>query len=243
MRNNSPKIYDLDSTSSQDEDTNSSFQQGQPQEATAANEPRTTKSGRRPRGRPVGSRNKPKPSSLRVPETTDSTMNVFTFNVAPNGDIMESILEIVHRDQVSVTVMNVSGMINNVTMEASNEGSPPIMLYGPFNFLSLTGSYLYDNHYILHPGATPPPPPSFGIHLSTAQGQVFSGIIGGRVIAGENVMITVSTFRNPDILKYTPEDRQEDELDNNTDNNSPGGFCGGGDFMGFNPSSGIPGFG
>lgn len=243
MRNNSPKIYDLDSTSSQDEYTNSSSQQGQPPLAATADQPRTTESGRRPRGRPVGSRNKPKPTSLRVPETTDSIMNVVTFNVASNGDVMESIFEIAHRDQVSVTVMNVSGMINNVTLEASNEGAPPIMLHGPFNFLSLSGSYLYDNHYILHPGATPPPPPSFGIHLSNAQGQVFTGIIGGKVIAGENVMITVSTFRNPDILKYTPEDQQEDETHNDSDNNSSGDFIGGGDFMGFNPRCGIRWFG
>ncbi|KAK7333662.1 hypothetical protein VNO80_30439 [Phaseolus coccineus] len=121
MRNNSLKIND--SSSSRRLLTNSSSQSLQPPQTATTNQPPTTQSAsRRPRGRPVGSKNKPKPS-LPVPQTTDSTMNLFIFNVAPNRDIMESILEIAHRDHVSVTVMNASGMINKVTLESSTESS------------------------------------------------------------------------------------------------------------------------
>jgi len=210
--------------------SNSSSQPLQPPQTATTNQP-----ARRPRGRPLGSRNKPKPTSNPVPQSTDATMKIFSFNVAPNRDVIESLLEIVHRDQVSVTVMNASGMINNVQLEPSTEGTPPIMLHGPFRLLSLTGSYFYNNHYILHPGATPPPPPTFGVHLATSQGQIFTGIVGGRVIAGENVVITVSTFQNPEIVRFTPDDREDT-------NNGPSDFNGGGPFMGFNASYGIRGW-
>ncbi|CAJ1964832.1 unnamed protein product [Sphenostylis stenocarpa] len=199
-----------------------------------------TPSTRRSRGKSSSSKNKSRFTNLQMVQSSDSSMNVFTFNVAPNNDVMESIFDIAHRDHVSITVISASGTINKVTLQSSSHSTSSLILHGPFTLVSLTGSYLYNNQYTLHPGASPPFPLSFGINLSTSQGEVFCGIVGGRVIAGENVRVTISMYNNPDILKYTIEcsERDDNHNDNNNNlnyNNNPNNFNGGDDLLEFNP--------
>jgi len=165
--------------------------------------------------RSSGKRNNSRFTSLSMAQSIESSANLITFNVAPDNDVMESIFDIVNRDQVSVTVIKASGKIKNVTLQSSTYGTPNAILHGHFTLLSLTGSYLYNNEYTLHPGATPPLPLSFGINLSTSAGKLFCGVVGGKVIAAENVQITVSTYKNPNILKYTTEDQEEGDNQNN----------------------------
>ncbi|CAJ1964834.1 unnamed protein product [Sphenostylis stenocarpa] len=184
-------------------------------------------SARTPRGRPPGSRNRTSSISSPMAEPDKSFTKVFAFNVPPNRDIMEFIFDIAHKDQVNVSVLNASGMINIVTLHNSQK----VMLHGPFTLLSLTGSYLCKNHYTLHPGVTSPFPLCFGINLSASHGQIIGGVIGGSVIAGEDVCLTISTFKNPGFLNYTFE-----QHDNSNDNhgNKSGDFIGGCNLLGFN---------
>jgi len=116
------------------------------------------------------------------------------------------------------------------------------MLHGPFNLLSLTGSYLHNNQYTLLPGATPPRSLSFGIHLSTSHGRVFGGLVGGRVVAGDDVNLTISTFENPEIYRYGSEEQERDDHDNNINNNNscnhnPSNFNKGGDLSMLNSAN------
>jgi len=143
-----------------------------------------------------------------------SSVSLITFNVPPNSDVMKSIFDIANREQVNVIVISASGKIKNATLHSSTYNTPNYILYGPFTLLSLTGSYLYNNENTLNPGATPPFPLSFGINLSTSEGKLFCGVVGGKVIAGENVQITLSTYKNPN---KTAEDQEEG--DNQNDNN------------------------
>ena len=158
-------------------------------------------------------------STSPMEESPESCVNVYTFNVAPNSDIMECISDIASREQVSVTVMSASGKINKVSLQSSSNGEPDVMLHGPLTLVSLTGSYLYKNEYTLHPGATPPLPLSFGINLSTMGGNVFCGVVGGRLIAGDNVKLTVSTYTNPNILKYSAETHENGHNHNHHNEN------------------------
>ncbi|XP_047159212.1 AT-hook motif nuclear-localized protein 17-like [Vigna umbellata] len=172
-----------------------------------------------PARKPTNGLKKKSRSTSPMDESPESSVNVFTFNVAPNSDVMECISDIASRDQVSVTVISATGKINKVTLQSSTNGEPDLMLHGPLTLVSLTGSYLYSNQYTLHPGATPPLSLSFGINLSTIGGKVFCGVVGGRVIAGENVKITVSTYTNPNILKYSAEGQEDGDNDNNDNEN------------------------
>ncbi|KAG4909163.1 hypothetical protein JHK87_055279 [Glycine soja] len=142
-------------------------------------------------------------------------MKVIIVNVTSSSDIIESILDVVYRGHVSLTVLSSSGMIMEVTLHNSSHGAGALPLCGPFTLLSLNGSYLYNNHYTLHPGATLVPPLSFGISFSTSQGQVFGGAIGGRVIAGNDVSLSICTFKNPVMYKYASRDKEKNEANDN----------------------------
>ncbi|ESW18323.1 hypothetical protein PHAVU_006G031200 [Phaseolus vulgaris] len=191
-------------------------------------------STRKPIGRPRGSKNKPSSTFLPVPQPEESSMKVFAFTVPPNRDIMEFILDIAHKGHVSVAILNASGTVNNVTLQNSTLSAPTTMQHGPFTLLSLAGSYLYNNLYTLHPGATPPFPLSFTINLSNSHGQIFGGVVTGSVIAAEHVRITVSTFKNTGILKFPRDQQTHDNNNHDNNNNNTSNFSGGGNLLGSN---------
>ncbi|KAG5010965.1 hypothetical protein AAZX31_07G214000 [Glycine max] len=232
---------DLDSTSSWDYLTGSSSQFPRCPPSPIANQPLenlpiATPPTKKPRGRPPGSKNKPKTTSFPVGQPAEPSMKLVIVNVTPGSDIIESILDVARRGHVSLTILSASGTISKVTLHNSIHGVAALTLRGPFTLLSLNGSYLHNNHYTLHPGATPPPPLSFGISFSTSQGQVFGGAIGGRVIAGDDVSLTISTFKNPVMYKYVPTDKERNGDDNNNNhyNNISKNFNGGNELLGFN---------
>ncbi|KHN43723.1 hypothetical protein glysoja_047336 [Glycine soja] len=181
--------------------------------ATAANLPLLAPPTKNACGRPCGSKNKPKSTSLSG-QPVKPSVKLVTINIVPRMDVMETILDVARRDHVSVVILNAFGTIKNATVCDSPQGVPTLLI-GPFSMLSFTGYYLYNNQYALHPGATPPPLFSFGIKLCISHGQVFNGLIGGSVIAGDNVSLMVSTFREPNICKFIPEGKEGNNNDNN----------------------------
>ncbi|XP_014506161.1 AT-hook motif nuclear-localized protein 19-like [Vigna radiata var. radiata] len=201
------------------------------------NLPLATPPSKKPRGRPPGSKNKPK---YTLPQPS---IKILIVNVAPGHDIIETIINIARRSHVSLSILSASGIITTVTLRHVPSGSSAVMLHGPFNLLSLTGSYLHNNQYTLLPGATPPRSLSFGIHLSTSHGRVFGGLVGGRVIAGDDVNLTISTFENPEIYKYGFEDQERGDHDdsninnNKTCNHNPSNFNMGGDLPTLNSAN------
>ncbi|KAL5193393.1 AT-hook motif nuclear-localized protein 17 [Glycine soja] len=232
MTNNSMAIsnsqnsvsFDLDLTSSWLNQTSSCSQRPRCPPSPATNQPLenlplTNPPTKKPRGRPAGSKNKPKTTPFLVAQPMEPYMKVIIVYVTPSSDIIESILDVAQRGHVSLTVLSASGTITGVTLNNFSHGVDALTLRGPFTLLSLNGSYLYNNHYTLHPGATPAPPLSFGISFSTSQGQVFGGAIGGRVIAGNDVSLTICTFKNPVMHKYASKDKERDMGDNNNNNN------------------------
>ncbi|QCD79347.1 hypothetical protein DEO72_LG1g2986 [Vigna unguiculata] len=172
---------------------------------------------KKPRGRPPGSKNKKTSSpSLLRPEPDESSMKLFAFNVPPNIDIMGFIFDIAHKDNVNVTVLNASGTINSLILHNSTIGVTDIIMHGPSTLLSLSGSYFYNTHNTLHP----PFPLCFGINIFTSQDKILGGVIGGSLISGDAVSLTISTFKNPRFLNYT---YQVEERHNN-DNITSGDF-------------------
>lgn len=108
--------------------------------------------------------------------------------------------------KVGVTVITASGSVSKVTLRHPNIHSPPISLHGPFGMLSLSGSYI---DKISEPSSTTSssssssfPSPlacSFGVTLSGAQGHVFGGIVGGKVVAATQVVVMAATFVRPSV--------------------------------------------
>ncbi|KAL9276857.1 hypothetical protein ACSQ67_025594 [Phaseolus vulgaris] len=158
-------------------------------------------------------------SSSHIPPPPPPTTRLVIIKVASGCDIIESIFDVARRNQTSLAIQSVFGTIASVTLRNIANVVPAIVAYGPFNILSLTGCYFYDNQYTLFPEATPPPSFFFGIHFSTSHGRVFCGNVGGRVIAYKEVILTIFTFKNPRILKYVPEGEESDDEDDDENYN------------------------
>ncbi|KAK7841408.1 AT-hook motif nuclear-localized protein 25 [Quercus suber] len=152
----------------------------------------TTSSGatssRRPRGRPAGSKNKPKPPII-ITQDSPNALKSHVLEVSAGSDIVESVSNYALRRGRGVCVLSGSGSVTNVTLRqpASPAGSV-VTLHGRFDILSLTGTAL-----------PPPAPPGAGgltIFLAGGQGQVMGGSVVSPLTASSSVLLMVASFAN-----------------------------------------------
>ncbi|CAA2972016.1 Hypothetical predicted protein [Olea europaea subsp. europaea] len=142
----------------------------------------------RARGRPTGSKNKPKPPVF-VTRDSPNAMRSHVMEVASGSDVAESIAEFARKRQRGVCVLSASGIVTNVTIRQPCDSTAVMALHGRFEILSLTGAFL--------PGATPPlGSTGLTIYLARGQGQVVGGSVVGSLVAAGPVMVIASTFSN-----------------------------------------------
>ncbi|XP_010525659.1 PREDICTED: AT-hook motif nuclear-localized protein 17-like [Tarenaya hassleriana] len=152
---------------------------------------------RRPRGRPPGSKNKPKPPVF-VTRETDPPMSPYILEVPPGNDVVEAINRFCRRKSLGVCVLSGSGSVANVTLRQPSPAAPgsTITFHGKFDLLSISATFL------------PPPPrtslsPSaavsgvFTVSLAGPQGQIVGGFVAGPLIAAATVYVVAASFTNP----------------------------------------------
>ncbi|KAA3482604.1 AT-hook motif nuclear-localized protein 25-like [Gossypium australe] len=165
----------------------------------------TTSSGggeRRPRGRPAGSKNKPKPPII-VTRDSPNSLRSHVLEISSGSDIVDSVANYARRRGRGVCVLSGTGAVTNVTLRqpAAPSGSV-ITLHGRFEVLSLTGTSL-----------PPPAPPGAGgltIYLAGGQGQVVGGSVVGPLMASGPVVLMAASFANA-VYDRLPLDNQEEE--------------------------------
>lgn len=149
--------------------------------------------GRRPRGRPPGSKNKPKPPVIITRESANA-LRAHILEVAAGCDVFEALTAYARRRQRGICVLSAAGAVTNVTLrqpQSAQTGptSPSIAtLHGRFEILSLAGSFL--------PPPAPPGATSLSAFLAGGQGQVVGGSVMGELIASGPVMVIAATFGN-----------------------------------------------
>ncbi|CAM0957231.1 unnamed protein product [Alopecurus aequalis] len=145
-------------------------------------------SGRRPRGRPAGSKNKPKPPII-ITRESPNTLRSHVLEIASGADIMEAVATFARRRQRGVSVLSGSGVVGNVTLR--QPAAPPgsvVTLHGRFEILSLSGAFL--------PSPCPPGATGLAVYLAGGQGQVVGGTVVGELVASGPVMVVAATFSN-----------------------------------------------
>nr|GEW06409.1 AT-hook motif nuclear-localized protein 16-like [Tanacetum cinerariifolium] len=155
-------------------------------ECNATNEQVT----RRPRGRPAGSKNKPKPPIIVTRENAN-TLRAHAMEICPGCDVGESLATFARRKQHGICILSATGCVTNVTLRQSSPSSgtgPIVTLHGHFDILSLMGSVL--------PPPAPPGVTGLDIYLAGPQGQLVGGAIAGPLIASGPVVIMAATFMN-----------------------------------------------
>ncbi|XAR54254.1 hypothetical protein NMG60_11029300 [Bertholletia excelsa] len=143
--------------------------------------------GRRARGRPPGSKNKPKPPVIITRESAN-TLRAHILEVAGGCDVFDSVATYARRRQRGVCVLSGSGTVTNVTLRQPAAAGSIVTLQGRFEILSLSGSFL--------PPPAPPGATSLTIYLAGGQGQVVGGNVVGALIASGPVIVIAASFTN-----------------------------------------------
>ncbi|KAM7257687.1 hypothetical protein ACFE04_013428 [Oxalis oulophora] len=172
--NNSPSSKDLMNTQQQQLDGS-----GGDQSADQIN--------RRPRGRPSGSKNKPKPPII-ITRDSANALRTHVMEIADGCDIVESVSNFARRRQRGVCVLSGTGTVTNVTLRQPASPGQVVTLHGRFEILSLSGSFL------------PPPAPAAAtgltIYLAGGQGQVVGGSVVGTLTCAGPVVVMAASFSN-----------------------------------------------
>ncbi|RID51657.1 hypothetical protein BRARA_H02306 [Brassica rapa] len=168
--------------------------------------------GKRPRGRPPGSKNKPK-APIIVTRDSPNTLRSHVLEVSPGADIVESLSTYARRRGRGVSVLGGNGTVSNVTLRQpvtpGNGGGVGagaggvVTLHGRFEILSLTGTVL-----------PPPAPPGAGglsIFLSGGQGQVIGGSVVAPLVASAPVILMAASFSNAVFERLPIEEEEEEE--------------------------------
>ncbi|KAI6668944.1 hypothetical protein NL676_003829 [Syzygium grande] len=161
------------------------------------------RSGRRPRGRPPGSKNKPKPPIVVTKESPNS-LRSHILEISSGSDISESIANFAQRRHRGVSVLSGSGIVTNVTLRQPTAPGGVIALQGRFEILSLNGAFL--------PAPSPPGATGLTVYLSGGQGQVVGGTAVGPLVASGPVMVVAATFSNATYEQLPVEDEAEEAV-------------------------------
>ncbi|KAK4275555.1 hypothetical protein QN277_018613 [Acacia crassicarpa] len=142
---------------------------------------------RRPRGRPAGSKNKPKPPII-VTRDSANALRAHALEVTSGCDINESLVNFARRKQRGICILSGTGCVTNVTLRQLASSGATVTLHGRFEILSLLGSIL--------PPPAPPGITGLTIYLAGAQGQVVGGAVVGALVASGPVVIMAASFMN-----------------------------------------------
>ncbi|KAG1360893.1 AT-hook motif nuclear-localized protein 23-like [Cocos nucifera] len=158
---------------------------------------------RRPRGRPPGSKNKPKPPVIITRESAN-TLRAHILEVGSGCDVFDCLATYARRRQRGVCILSGSGTVTNVSLRQPASAGAVITLHGRFEILSLSGSFL--------PPPAPPGATSLTIFLAGGQGQVVGGNVVGALIATGPVIVVAASFTNVAYERLPLEDEEQPPL-------------------------------
>ncbi|XP_068660394.1 AT-hook motif nuclear-localized protein 28-like [Aristolochia californica] len=163
---------------------------------------------KKPRGRPPGSKNKPKPPIV-ITHDSESAMRLVVLELSAGCDVVEGVATFARRRHVGICILSGSGSVANVTLRHPTSISATLTLHGRFDILSLSGTFLSDSS-----SASSSSMSSFSakspltISLAGAQGQVIGGSVTGSLLAAGPIILTAASFINPSFHRLPSDDEE-----------------------------------
>ncbi|CAN4115181.1 unnamed protein product [Withania somnifera] len=117
----------------------------QPPPSSSANDGATIEVVRRPRGRPPGSKNKPKPAPTPHDDHMEKPiMSPYILEIPCGVDIIGSTYHFCSKHNIGLCILNGSGTVTNVTLKQpfTNNPDSTITFHGNFNILSISATIL-----------------------------------------------------------------------------------------------------
>ncbi|MFS7949912.1 putative AT-hook motif nuclear-localized protein 15-29 [Helianthus anomalus] len=186
--------------STNDENDEEFGEQEQHNNVLEVSEPTSSGGGRRPRGRPPGSKNKPKPPVVITKESPNA-LRSHVLEISTGSDVSECIATFAQRRHRGVSVLSGNGVVTNVTLRQPAAPGGVLNLQGRFEILSLSGAFL--------PAPSPPGATGLTVYLAGGQGQVVGGTVVGQLTAAGPVMVIAATFTNATYERLPLEDEVE----------------------------------
>lgn len=158
----------------------------------------TIEVSRRPRGRPPGSKNKPKPP-LVITREPEAAMSPYILEIAAGADVADNITRFCKRRGTALSVLTASGAVASVTLRqpAATPGAT-VTFHGRFEVLSLSAT--------VYPAGAPPGTGGFSISLAGPQGQIVGGLVVGPLVAAATVFVVAASFNNPSFHRLPVEE-------------------------------------
>ncbi|KAJ8450612.1 hypothetical protein Cgig2_020249 [Carnegiea gigantea] len=182
----------------------------------------------KPRGRPKGSKNKPK--------YVEPTIKTHLLEIQPGSDIVEMIHCFARTQNAGVSVVNGVGRVRNAAVRNPVAYEPANVLGGTHEILAINGIHvgpakvkLAEESPQRQPGQDGSSGGSYSclsgpqssylvVQLAVPRGAVWGGVVTGKLVAASTVMLNVCTFAN-----YESHRLSSDDLDPNRQNSSTSG--------------------
>ncbi|XP_071710860.1 AT-hook motif nuclear-localized protein 28-like [Rutidosis leptorrhynchoides] len=149
---------------------------------------------RRPRGRPPGSKNKPKPPVI-ITREPDPSMSPYVLELPTGTDIVDAVLRYCRKRNIGLCVLTGSGTVMNVSLrQPSTTAAATVTFHGRFNILSISATVLPS---LTETAIATPFANGFSISLAGPQGQIVGGAVAGPLMSGGPVYIIAASFNNP----------------------------------------------
>ncbi|CAI9116158.1 OLC1v1017238C1 [Oldenlandia corymbosa var. corymbosa] len=168
--------------------------------SSAGNDGATIEVVRRPRGRPPGSKNKPKPPVI-ITRDTEPSMSPYILEISGGVDILETIMTFCRKRNTGLCILNGSGTVSNVTLrQPSTTPGASVTFHGRFDILSLSATILPPTNGYSASGSgsvSSGIANGFTISLAGPQGQVVGGTVMGPLFTAGTVFLVAATFNSP----------------------------------------------
>uniref|UniRef100_A0A0E0N7Q8 PPC domain-containing protein n=1 Tax=Oryza rufipogon TaxID=4529 RepID=A0A0E0N7Q8_ORYRU len=158
---------------------------------------------RKPRGRPLGSKNKPKPPVV-VTRESEAAMRPVVLELGAGCEVAAAVAAFARRRRVGVSVLCGRGTVAAVTLRLPTSPPAAVKLHGRFEVLSLSGTVLPS---AAGEGAAPPPP--FSVSLAGAGGQVIGGTLAGEMTTADGLVVVAATFGSAEVHRLPADEDDE----------------------------------
>lgn len=155
-------------------------------------------SSKKPKGRPLGSKNRPKPPVV-IKGNPNILMEPIFIQIPAGNDVVETLINLAQSHQANITVLSGYGLVSNVTLVHPISRVPTFPIKGTLHMSFLSGTYVNSNLVgISHQFIADQSHSSFSIYFYGDRRQVIGGVIGGKIEAVGVVSIRATLFKNPE---------------------------------------------
>lgn len=162
---------------------------------------------RRPRGRPPGSKNKPKPPVVIHRDAAEPAMSPYVLELPPGVDIVDATAAFCRKRNIGLCILNGNGAVSNVTLkQPSTTPGATVTFHGRFDILSISATILPAGAAAAAAGNSP-----FALTLAGPQGQVVGGHVVGQLISAATIYLIAANFSNPTYHRLQQSENEQDD--------------------------------